>query len=80
MDKRGDLAEVEATLKDTLALYEKLGQGSGIAKVYASLGYGRKSRGDNAQACAYWHKAALANPDDQMLVNTLNLNKCAAAR
>ena len=77
VDRRGSLDQVEATLKDALALHKKLGDEGSMAQLYSSLGYDRDKRGDKAQACAYWRKGALVYPDDRGLVDTLNINKCA---
>ena len=64
VDRRGNLDQVEATLKDAQALHKKLGDERSMARLYSSLGHGRNKRGDKAQACAYWRKGALAYPDD----------------
>jgi hypothetical protein len=79
VDKRGNLAAVEETLKDAAALHKKLSKEGEMASLYASLGYTRRGRGDDAQACDYWRKGALAYPDEKRLADALNNNKCAAA-
>jgi tetratricopeptide (TPR) repeat protein len=80
VDKRGNLAEVEETLKDALPLHQKLGKEEQMARLYFALGYDRSRRGDQAQACDYWRRGATAYPDDRMLVDMLNRNKCAATQ
>ena len=80
VDKRGKLDEVEATLKDALALYKKLGQEAEMASLYSSLGQARHRRGDKAQACTYWRTGASAYPDDKKLKEMPDVFKCAAAQ
>lgn len=79
LDKRGRSGEVEATLKNALALHKKLGDGE-MARVYLRLGSAGKDRGDAAQACAYWRSGALEFPDNKTLVDTLNSNHCASTQ
>jgi tetratricopeptide (TPR) repeat protein len=78
VDRRSNPREAEATLKDAQVLHKKLGEGQEMAQLYFSLGHHRNKRGDKAQACAYWRKGVQAYPDDRMLVDALNNNKCAA--
>ena len=80
IDRRGDLGEVEATLTEAAELHKKLGEEKDMAQLYSSLAYARKERGDKAQACAYLRKGALAYPEDKRLVDSLNLNECAATQ
>jgi hypothetical protein len=63
-----------------VALHKKLGDESGMAQLYFSLGHDKKNRGDDAQACAYWRNGALAYPNDRRLVDALNHNKCATTQ
>ena len=77
VDRRGKSDEVDAAIKEAEVLYKKLGNEEGMTRLYSSLGYGREKRGDKAQACAYWRRGALANPDDKRLASILSSNKCA---
>src|SRR5262249_6496764 len=79
-DRRGNPRQTEAALKDAQVLHKKLGSEQTLALLYFSLGHNRSKRGDKAQACAYWHKGALAYPNERRLVEALNNNKCAASR
>jgi tetratricopeptide (TPR) repeat protein len=80
VDRRGDLGEVEATLTQAAQLHKKLGEEDDMAQLYSSLAYARKERGDKAQACAYLRQGALAYPENRRLVDSLNLDKCAATQ
>jgi hypothetical protein len=80
IDERGNLPEVEETIKDAQALHKKLGTEEEMARLYSTLGYGRSRRGDNAQACEYWRKGAQAYPSERRLVEALNNNKCTATQ
>jgi tetratricopeptide (TPR) repeat protein len=80
LNRRGNLAEVQATLKYALPLHKKLGGADSMARLYFMLGNGSKERGDPAQACTYWRTGAIEYPEDKSLVNALNLGKCAATQ
>ncbi|HEY1244688.1 MAG TPA: hypothetical protein VGF29_07630 [Hyphomicrobiaceae bacterium] len=69
LNKRGKLDEVQATLKDLLGLYTKLGQEASMARLYWLLGYGRQKQGDNAQACAFWRQGMIEHPKDDTLAD-----------
>ena len=76
LNKRGKLDEVQATLKDLLGLYTKLGQEASMARLYWRLGYGRQKQGDEAQACAFWRQGMIEHPKDDTLADAVK-HDCA---